>query len=213
LISVQARRAFPLRVEQVVRSEAEKAASQAKAVAKTRAASSPQRRPGRPKGSLNKPKTPGALTPELVRIKAMVDALLPLIAQVCPLTSLVLDGHFGHPNALHIAQQANVHRIATLRCDAALYFPYTGPYAGRGPRRQYGQKVMYDNLPVQDLRETTVEGHIQTCIYQAHLLHKEFTHALNVVIIVKTNRRTQARAHVVWFSSALALAYVSLIDY
>jgi len=213
LISVQARRSFPIRVEQVVRREAEKAASQAKAAAKKRSASSPPRRPGRPKGSLNKPKAPVAFTPELVRIKAMLDALLHLIAKVCPLTSLVLDGHFGNPNALHIAQQANLHLIAKLRCDAALSFPYTGPYARRGPRRKYGQKVAYGHLPVQYLKETTVEGHIQTCIYQAHLLHKEFAHALNVVIIVKTNIRAQARAHVVLFSSDLALAYVSLVDY
>ena len=213
LISVQARRSFPIRVEQVVRSEAEKAASQAKAAAKKRSASSTQRRPGRPKGRRNKLKAPVPLTPELVRIKAMLDALLHLIAKVCSLTSLVLDGHFGNHNALHIAQQANLHLISKLRCDAALYFPYTGPYAGRGPRRKYGQKVAYGNLPVQYLQETTVEGHLQTCIYQAHLLHKEFAHALNVVIIVKTNIRTQARAHVVLFSSDLALAYVSLVDY
>jgi hypothetical protein len=32
---------------------------------------------------------------------------------------------------------------------------------------------------------------------------------LNVVIIVKMNLRTQARAHVVLFSSDLALAYAS----
>jgi hypothetical protein len=213
LISVPARRSFPIRVEQVVRSEAEKAASRAKMAAKKRPASNPQRRPGRPTGSLNKPKAPVTLTPELMRIKAMLDALLHLITKVCPLTYLVLDGHFGNHNALHIAQQANLHLISKLRCDAALYSPYTGPYAGRGPRRKYGQKVAYDNLPGQYLKETAVEGHIKTCVYQAHLLHKEFTHALNVVIIVKTNLRTQARAHVVLFSSDLALAYALLVDY
>ena len=45
------------------------------------------------------------------------------------------------------------------------------------------------------------------------LLHKEFTQPLNVVIIAKTNLRTQARAHVVLFSSDLALAYAPLVDY
>src|SRR3989454_8035896 len=51
LVSVQARRAFPVRVEQVVRSEAEKAASKAKAAAKQQPPSTTRRRPGRPKGS------------------------------------------------------------------------------------------------------------------------------------------------------------------
>jgi putative transposase len=36
---------------------------------------------------------------------------------------------------------------------------------------------------------------------------------LNVVIIVKTNLRTQARAHVILFSSDLDLAYAPLVDY
>src|SRR5215510_3327866 len=64
LVSVQARRAFPLRVEQVVRSDAEKAASKAKAAAKKSKAPCAKRRPGRPKGSKNKPKADGTCTPE-----------------------------------------------------------------------------------------------------------------------------------------------------
>jgi hypothetical protein len=213
LVSVQKRRSFPMRVEQGVRSEAEKAVSKAKAAAKKPKSPREKRRPGRPKGSPNKTKTTVTLTPELVRIKAMLEALLHLIAQVLSVTYLVLDGHFGNHNALHMAQQCNMHLISKLRCDAALYFPYTGPYAGRGPRRKYGRKVDYDHIPVPYLKETTVEGHIETRLYQAHLLHKEFAQPLNVVIIAKTNLRTQARAHVLLFSSDLELACAPLVDY
>ena len=213
LVSVQQRRSFPMRVEQVVRSDAEKAASKAKAAAKKSTASGTKRRPGRPKGSTNQPKTPGTLTPELGRIQAMLTALLQLITTVLSVTYLVLDGHFGNHNALHMTRQCGLHLISKLRCDAALYLPYTGHYAGRGPRRKYGHKIDYDNLPAQYLTASTVEGHIQTCCYQMHLLHKEFQHPLNVVIIAKTNLRTQARAHVVLFSSDLELAYTLLIDY
>jgi len=213
LVSIQQRRSFPMRVEQVVRSDAEKAASKAKAVAKQGQPSTAKRPRGRPKGSKNQPKAATPLTPELGRITAMLDALLHLIAGFLPLTSLVLDGHFGHSNALHMARQAHLHLISKLRCDAALYCPYTGPYAGRGPHRKYGHKIDYDHLPVQYLKETTVEEHIQTRFYQAQLLHKEFQQPLNVVIIAKTNLRTQARAHVVLFSSDLELAYMPLVDY
>src|SRR5437879_12303605 len=45
------------------------------------------------------------------------------------------------------------------------------------------------------------------------LPHKEFTQPLNVVIIAKTNLRTQPRAPVILFSSDLALAYAPLVDY
>jgi DDE superfamily endonuclease len=213
LVSVQARRAFPLRVEQVMRSDAEKAASKAKAAAKKSKVPCAKRRPGRPKGSKNKPKADGTFTPELGRIAGWLDALLQLIAGVIPLTYVVLDGHFGNHHALQMARQSQLHLISKLRYDAALYFPYTGPYAGRGPHRKYGDKVDYDHLPGQYLKETTVERHMQTCIYQMHLLHKEFPQPLNVVIIAKTNLRTQARAHVVLFSSDLALAYRPLVDY
>src|SRR5712691_4785142 len=213
LVSVQKRRAFPMRVEQVVRSDAEKAASKAKAAAKKPKAPHAKGRPGRPKGSTNTNKAPLTLTPELVRIKAMLEALLRLITTVLAVTYLVLDGHFGNHNALHMARQCNLHLISKLRCDAALYFPYTGPYAGRGPRRKYGRKVDYDNIPETYLKHTTVDGHIETRLYQAQLLHKEFTQPLNVVIIAKTNLHTQARAHVVLFSSDLDLAYAPLVDY
>jgi putative transposase len=213
LVSTQQRRSFPIRVEQVVRSDAEKAASKAKAARKQQPPSTAPRRPGRPKGRKNTPKADVTLTPELLRITDMLDALLDLIAGFLSLTYLVLDGHFGNHNALHMARQCNLHLISKLRCDAALYFPYTGPYAGRGPHRKYGAKVDYDDLPMSYLKETTVEGQMKTCVYQMQLLHKEFTQPLNVVIIVKTNLRTQACAHVVLFSSDVALAYTLLVDY
>ena len=58
-----------------------------------------------------------------------------------------------------------------------------------------------------------MEGHIQTRLYQVQLLHKEFAHPLNVVIIIKINLHTQAHAHVNLFSSDLTLGAASLVDY
>src|SRR5437870_4647906 len=112
-----------------------------------------------------------------------------------------------------MARQHHLHLISKLRCDAALYFPYTGPYAGRGPHRKYGDKVNDDDIPLPYLTETTVEGQVKTCVSQMPLLHKECSQPLNVVILVQINLRTQARAHVILFSSDLALAYAPLVDY
>jgi putative transposase len=64
LVSPRQRRAFPIRVEQVVRRAAEKAASKAKAAKKPQPASTAKRRPGRPKGSQNTPSAAVPLTPE-----------------------------------------------------------------------------------------------------------------------------------------------------
>jgi putative transposase len=213
LVSVQARRAFPMRVEQVVRSDAEKAASQANVRAKKPQPSPEKRRLGRPTGRQNNAKADVTLTPELVRLQRLIDALLHLIATFLPWTSLVLDGHFGHHHAWRTAQQCHVPLIAKRRSDAALYTPDAGPSAGTGPHRTYGRTLDDRSIPEQYLTATTVEHHLQTCIYQAHLRHKAFAHALNVVLIVKTNLHTQAKAPVLLFSSDLELPDDTLRDY
>lgn len=212
LVSIQQRRAFPVRVEQVVRSDADKAASKAKAAAKTPPPSPATRGPGRPQGRKNTAKTDATLTPELGRITPMSDALRHLIAPSLSLTSLVLDGPFGPHNALHMARQCPVHLLSTLRADSALSWPSTGPDAGRGPRRKEGHKVDDAHMPEKHLKETTVERHIQTRLSQAQRRHKECAPPLHVVMIVKTNLRTQARAPVVLFSSDLDVAYAPLVD-
>ena len=86
LVSTQERRSFPLRVEQVVRSAAEQAASKVKADAKKPKPSTDNRRPGRPKGRQHTPKAAITRTPELGRIADMLDALLKRIAGVVSLT-------------------------------------------------------------------------------------------------------------------------------
>src|SRR2546428_6180786 len=91
-------------------------------------------------------------------------------------------------------------------------FPYDGPYAGRGKRKKYGHKLDYRNLAEMYLKASFVEEDSKTPIYQMHVWHKKFADLLNVVVIVKTNLKTQAVAHVVLFSSDLDLAYDHLID-
>jgi putative transposase len=214
LISTRERRSFPSMVEQMVRTEARKATTKTKAKGKKQRQKQGKKRPvGRPKGSKNKDKTQVTLTPELSLIKTMVQKQLLLLNGLFRLTYLVLDGHFGNNNALQMARPCGLHLISKLRRDTALYFPYDGPYSGRGPRRKYGDKVDYRHIPDKYLQQTMIEGDIQTSIYQAQMLHKEFAQPLNVVIIVKTNLKTQARAHVVLFSSDLSLSYDKLIDY
>ena len=216
LINVQERRSYPTMVEQVVRTEAEKEAAKArtkKRKAKKNKPAAPKGKPGRPKGSKNKDKTQVELTPELLRIKKMVQNQLSVIRGIISLTYLVLDGHFGNNNALQMALQCGLHLISKLRYDAALYFPYEGHYSGRGPRKKYGDKIDYRNIPDSYLVETSIEDDIETRIYQAQMLHKDFPQPLNVVIITKTNLKTGAFANVNLFSSDLKLSYEKIIDF
>jgi len=208
LISIKHRRSFPIAVEQVVRTAAEKAATQSRA---TKPAT--KRKPGRPKGSSAKAKTSPELSPELSRIQKLLLSLLERIGGLVPLSYLVLDGHFGNAAALHMAQECNLQLISKLRSDSALYLPYDGPYAGRGPKRIYGDKLNPRAIADRYLRHTHVEKGIERCTYQFQAHHKTFAQPLNVVCIVKTNLKTQAQAHVLLFSSDLALGCDSLVDY
>jgi putative transposase len=207
LISTKDRRSFPLAVEQVVRTAEEKAATQAKS-----AIEATKRKPGRPKGSTSSAKTCPELSPELRRIQSQIAALLSRIGNLLPLTYLLLDGHFGNAGALQMALECKLHLISKLRSDSALYLPYDGPYAGRGPKRIYGDKLNPRSIPERFLCQTHVEKGIESCIYQLHARHKSVAQLLNIVIIVKTNLKTHSQAHVLLFSSDLALPFDKLID-
>jgi putative transposase len=208
LISTKQRRSFPLAVEQVVRSPAEQAASLAKAAKPTT-----KRKPGRPKGSTSTAKLTPGLSFELRRIQTQIAALLTRIGGVLPLTYLVLDGHFGNAAALVMARVCKLHLISKLRSDSALYLPYDGPYAGRGPRRIYGDKLNPRAIPERYLCQTSVEKDIESRIYQLQARHKTCAQPLNVVCLIKTNLKTHAQAHVLLFSSDMALAFDKLLDY
>jgi putative transposase len=171
-----------------------------------------QGKPGRPKGSKNRDKTEVTLTPELELLRTMILKQLQLINGDMLVSYIALDGKYGNNNATQMIRGCGLHLISKLRYDSALYFPYDGPYSGRGPRRKYGDKVNYDNMPAHYLRQTQTEKEIRTHIYQAQLLHSEFAQPLNVVIIHKTNLKTQVRAHVVLFSTDLGLGFEQLID-
>lgn len=209
LVNTKERKSYPMSIKQRVRSEAEKAEAKRKKAKKKKA----KGKVGRPKGSKNKDKSEIILTDELSFIQSMIRQFLSLAKGVLPLTYLVLDGHFGNKNALHMTQQCGLHLISKLRHDAALYFPYEGVYQGQGRPRKYAEKVDCHNLPEQYLKQSTLNDHIQTRIYQANLLNKQFPQALNVVIIVKTNLETGKSSHVILFSSDLNLTYDLLIDY
>jgi len=211
LISTTQRRSFPIAVEQVVRSAEEQAAAKAKTATKA-ATASVKRKPGRPKGS-SSAKAADELSPELTRIQRQISALLERIGGVLPLTYLVLDGHFGNAAALQMARGCKLHLISKLRADSALYLPYDGPYAGRGPRRIYGDKLTPRAIPERYLCQTSVEKDIETRIYQVPARHKTCAEPLNVVCLVKTNLKTHAQAHVLLFSSDLTVGFDKVLDY
>jgi putative transposase len=205
LISVQRRRSYPLRLEPILK---ETAASCPKA---SKAGRGKDR--GRPKGSRNGNRREVSLSPYLQFVQDLLRQVLALVCQTLRVRYFVFDGAFGHHQALQMVRRTGLELISKLRHNSALYLPYDGPYAGRGPRRKYGSKLDYQHLPPCFLKATSVEGQVHTAIYQLPVWHKKFPDRLNVVILVKTNQRTGAQAHVILFSSDLELGYEALIDY
>ena len=128
LISVRRGTSYPVRVEQVVR---EQVPGSPKAVKKA----NPGQR-GRPKGSHNRHRREVALSPYLRFVQGTIRAVLTLIGGELAVRYFLYDGAFGHNEALQMVRQTGLHSISKRRHDAALYFPYAGPYAGRGRRRK-----------------------------------------------------------------------------
>jgi putative transposase len=214
LISVEQQRSYPILVEQRQRTDEEKqAAAQAKA---KKAAATPRetRGRGRPKGSQNKDLTQINWTAELRLIAQMVQRVLALVGNSLAVPYLVLDGHFGHNNAMQMVRQGtDLHLISKLRHDAALYLPAKARHGGRGRQPKYGAKLAYTQLPDPYRVRRTVEEGLQTDLYQVQVWHKAFAHALNGVILVKTNLATGAQAHVILFSSDLDLPADQMLLY
>ena len=206
LISVKQRKSYPVMMEQVVKDKADKPPQKSNVKKQNR-------KRGRPKGSRNKNRREVELTAYLLQIQTMLKTLLQLFGIDLVPVYCVMDGAFGNNNALQMVRQCSLQLISKLRCDAALYFPYNEPQKKRGANKKYGDKLTYDQIPERYLKDSQVVKGIQTNIYQMQLWHKLFPDRLNIVIIVKTNLKTQARAHVVLFSSDLDLAYDKLIDY
>ena len=214
LVNVKEERSYPLQVTQVVRSAEEKTASQARAEAKKTAAKTAEKRKrGRPKGSKNKSKKEVTLSPELLRIQTALKSLLETIGNAVPLTYVALDGHFGnYPSALMV-RQTDLHLISKMRSDAALYLPFEGEHKQRGPKPKCGDKIDVRNMDSKYLQESVVEDNLRTDIYQGQFFNKEFDFPLNVVIIVKTNLKTSAQAHVILFSTDLEQPYDQIIQF
>ena len=203
LVSCRERQAFPVQIAQIVREPAAPPAPPASAA---------KRKPGRPKGKSTQAKADAPLNAEHTRISILIQNLLTRIRPHLALTYLVLDGHFGNQNAVLMARRLGLELISKLRSDSALYYPYDGSYAGRGPRRIYGERIDPSAISERFLKQTTGEDTIETRIYQVEARHATFDQPLNVVVIVKRHQTTGKQAHVSLFSSDRTLVWHALRD-
>ena len=214
LVSVKEQRSYPMIMEQIVRGDTcSPGPPETSHPRDTTQTPLPQRKRGRPKGSQNRNKTEVELSDTLKQIQTMLQGVLKRIDDLIPVRYLVLDGYFGHNNALQMTQQCGLELISKLRVNTALYLPPTEPYTGRGRPRLYGERFDPQQIDPKYRVSLQTQGNITTEVYQAQLRHKKFPEPLNVVCILKTHLRTHRKSHVLLFSSDLTLDAETLMDY
>ena len=170
-------------------------------------------RRGRPKGSKNKNRRDIELPAYLQHIQTLLLEVMELLGSTVAVAYFVLDGAFGHNNAVQMVRRCGLHIVSKLRRDAALYLPFTGQQKKRGRRRKYGDRLNYDKLPETACVSDTIADGFRTRVYNMPCWHKRFADQLNVVVIVKVNLQTQQQAHVILFSSDLSLTWEKLVDF
>lgn len=204
LINIETRKANSLLTRQIIKPEKE-GCSKVK----------PKNRPvGRPRGSKNKNRKDVPLAPYLQWVQAAVNAALEALRHRITVRYFAFDGAFGNNAALQMVRRTGLHLISKLKSNSALYLPPEGKKKTGGAPRKYGDKLNYDHLPTSMLKQSAIDGTIQTLIYShPKLLSKSFADPINVVIIVKINLQTHKSARIILLSSDPDLSFETLIDY
>ena len=204
LIEVQSRKTSPLLMEQLE--------PDMKRRVKPPKASKKAGR-GRPVGSKNRNRKNVELTEYLLWIQTHIKRTLSIIGDKLKITYFVYDGAFGNNECLQMVKMCGLSLISKLQCNSALYFPYEGEYKGRGPRRKYGDKVNYQQIPEKYLQQISRKDGIEEKIYQMTVRHKDFADPLNVTIIQRIRLSDKKRGQVVLFSDDLQLGWENMILY
>jgi len=211
LIGIDARKAYPLSNEQILK-ESKEGCIKSKTKKKKQ---KKKRGKGRPEGSGNKDKLNPELPKYLIFVKNAITTALERIGKDVNVKYFVFDGAFGNNNAVQMVKQCGLYLISKLPKNSALCFPHEGEQKGRGAPKKHGEDIDYNNLPKKHLKSdvTDEKKHIQTKIFQMELLHRKFGDILNVVIIQKIDIVTGKISHVNLFTIDLELGYKKIIDY
>ncbi len=210
LVSVNERRSYPMAIEQIVRDDTSSASASKQDATPKETLKRPR---GRPKGSKNRDKTDVVIIGVLKQLQMMIKTLLSKARGSIQLRYLVLDGYFGHNNALQMTRQCDLHLISKLRSDAALFWQPTDEKEGPGRPQLYGERFNPQQIDPKDRISIQTDGNIRTDIYQGHMRNRKFPELLNIVCLLKTNLKTKRQSHILLFSSDLALDAEKMIDY
>ncbi len=170
-------------------------------------------RVGRPVGSKNNNRKNVELTDYLQWIKSHIENTLSVIGSTVKISYFLYDGAFGNNECLQMVKRCGLSLISKLNCKSALYFPYEGKYKGRGPKRKYGDKINYEQIPEKYLMQTSIKDGVEERIYQISMWHRNFSDQLNITIIQRRRLSDQKYGQVILFSDDLSLSWENMILY
>jgi putative transposase len=173
-----------------------------------------KKKAGRPKGSKNKQNIK-EISPLSQGFKELLDLVhAPLAALGVRVKHVLADGAYGNKTCVMICMELGLCLVSKLNRNSVLYLPYTGAYAGVGAPQKYGEQLMHDKLPAENLKTTQIEKDAKIEIYQfKKIWSKNFPQMINVVILQKTNLKTNQTAQVILFSSDLELEWDRMLHF
>ncbi|MCK5679047.1 MAG: transposase [Flavobacteriaceae bacterium] len=176
-----------------------------------------KKKQGRPKGSKNKNKSIINYTQLLSLADKMLTDLNEKhdkLLNKMRLGHFVGDGAYGNNNWILMLEKHNLKLVSKLHYNSALYFKYTGAYSGIGQPRKYGEKIDIENINSSFLIKTIDDKNKNYVdyIYQIQVLNKNFRDKLNVVIIIRENRKTGKKGNVILFSNNTELSAQKIMD-
>ena len=116
LVSVKERRSYPMTIEQIVKDDTSSDTMETSVSKPDATPKATVKRPrGRPKGSKNRNKTDVEITGILKQLQSMIKTLLVKVSGSIPLHYLVLDGYFGHNNALQMTHSGTQNNIGDYK--------------------------------------------------------------------------------------------------
>jgi putative transposase len=203
LINVTTKSSWPLLIEQIPPKEKPE-------TNKTKGESPVKRGKGRPKGSKNKNKGIVELKAEMIQLKGMISKIKALISNVLAPVYFVYDGALGNNAGAQMVIQSGLHLISKLKYNSALFLPWEGEYSGKGAPRKYGSQLNCRAIDNKYLVFESTEDGILTRTFQLQVLSKSFANILNITVIFKKNVSTGKERHIMFFSTALSLAWNSI---
>lgn len=211
LINTQSKRSYPLHSKQLIY---QKQPSESTLKDLKKKTSKNKKSVGRPKGSKNKPKDV-AYTFKV--LEEMINDFLTMLWRFLPILPLryaVGDGGFGNDTVAQLCRNHDLELISKLHYNANLYFPYEGPYAGKGRPRKYGQQLDYKGIDAKYLVDMRVEEGQMTYYYHLpNMLYDKFKMPLNAVVIRKESINDDKVGWVVLFSTCPNISWDKIVYY